>query len=47
MMVFIKPSIINDQEIIKKKSKESFEKIKQSDNNNDITLPELNFDNVN
>ena len=46
MMVFIKPSIINDQEIIKKKSKESFEKIKQSDNN-DITLPELNFDAVN
>ena len=47
MMVFIKPSIINDHEVIKKKSKESFEKIKQSDNNNDITLPELNFDNVN
>ena len=30
MMVFIKPSIINDDDIINKKSKESFEKIKQS-----------------
>ena len=46
MMVFVKPSIIDDDDVIKKKSKESFEKINNKEiSNGEITLPNLNFDN--
>lgn len=47
MMVFVKPSIIDDDDVIKKKSKESFEKINNKEiSNGEITLPNLNFDNL-
>ena len=45
MMVFIKPSIINDDKTIKEKSKESFNKINKKDvGEKELRLPDLDFD---